>query len=66
MKKTPWFDGSIRPARKGLYERNFTGGISLCMWTGRYWLTPWGERSGFQPVEINGRFRSWRGLAEKP
>lgn len=41
---TPWFDGSIKPARVGVYERNYGDGYSYgreySFWDGRRWMCP--------------------------
>ena len=45
MKLTPWFPGTVKPARVGVYEREYGQDDFLyCRWDGKYWhawaLTP--------------------------
>ena len=67
--RTPWFPSSVKPARRGVYERDFgTIGIRFAYWTGTYW-------GGFALLHKhavhNRRFKTghpvapWRGLARK-
>lgn len=37
MKRTEWFDGKVKPARRGVYERKFSFGVLFSHWNGRYW-----------------------------
>jgi hypothetical protein len=41
MKLTPWFPGTVKPVRVGVYERIYDAGSFLyCSWNGEYW-GPW-------------------------
>ena len=44
MKLTPWFPGTVKPVRVGVYERDFSGtyagnlpGLHYCYWNGKFW-----------------------------
>ena len=44
MKLTPWFRGTVKPVRKGVYERDFSGTYAgylrrpnYCYWNGKFW-----------------------------
>ncbi|MEO8080673.1 MAG: hypothetical protein ABI641_09095 [Caldimonas sp.] len=58
---TPWLDGSLRPARQGVYGRDDDG---YSCWDGRLWraaaVTP--AEASRQTV-AGPRPRRWRGLA---
>lgn len=63
---TPWFPPSVKPARKGVYERDWAFAFSY--WNGMRWCvgctTPdvaagERERSLYQDIQ-------WRGLAKEP
>lgn len=73
-KLTPWFPGSVKPARPGLYEvghawamhrnsRNFLTGHRR-FFNGKHWRAGWCGES----VSIFGNHPShvWRGLASDP
>ena len=68
-KLTPWFPGSVKPARKGVYERK--DGINLrcyAKWNGSKWMSyKWtvleADVSTYETLWPNLK---WRGLAEKP
>ena len=40
-KHTPWFPGSVKPVRKGVYQREYTYGktpnVQYCYWNGKAW-----------------------------
>lgn len=40
LPRTPWFLGSVKPHRIGVYERYFdqTGILLFCYWDGEHWL----------------------------
>lgn len=67
MKKTPWFDGSVKPTRKELYERNGTFWPTFSYFNGNFW----GSYSA-NPVDAfncrrdPSRFQDlpWRGLTK--
>lgn len=73
---TPWFSGTVKPARPGVYQRTDHDQMrDFACWDGRRWMcgqrTP--EKAGtlvmmeslFQPHHGDYRF-SWRGLAKDP
>jgi hypothetical protein len=67
-KKTPWFDGSVKPVRLGVYQRRYVGGARYARWTGRYWCLPW-RRVATAAQDTAASFFErlpWRGLAEEP
>jgi len=80
-KLTPWFNGSIAPARPGVYERRMPHGESpddpscyggFAYWNGSAWAGSWDElqMAVDHSHELSG-FRLtnesvWRGLAENP
>ena len=36
MKLTPWYPGTVKPVRKGWYQRNYPSlGPSMCYWDGK-------------------------------
>jgi hypothetical protein len=37
LKLSPWHDGSVKPVRAGLYEREFNWGIDFC-WFDKKWF----------------------------
>lgn len=69
-KLTPWFPGTVKPARSGVYERrNGQGCRWYSMWASGRWWGNWAtvarasnrwEYTGFSGV------LQWRGLAAKP
>ena len=68
MKLTPWFPGSRKPAREGVYIRDMPGGALYAMWDGAYWLaasTTLAVAAQSRLMSINQR-RRWRGLADQP
>lgn len=36
QKLTPWFDGTVKPVRVGVYQRKYHNGIFYCYWDGKY------------------------------
>jgi hypothetical protein len=71
---TPWFDGSVKPARSGVYQREWPVSVMFAEWTGYQWMRAaytaaaakrQTEISFQQPDGGNGTVR-WRGLAQKP
>jgi hypothetical protein len=69
MKKTPWFSGDQKPARVGVYEREYGDYGVFSFWDGGWWCS--GETT---PDKALSRAMSrswygavkWRGLARKP
>ena len=73
---TPWFPGTTKPSRVGVYERDFFDGCAFAysLWDGHRWLTGMTslsaasrakEESAYQPHNGYPDFL-WRGLANKP
>lgn len=68
MKLTPWYPGTVKPVRKGVYQRQYSFGNPYCYWTGRRWCMcePNPERAACSTEIISGFDRlPWRGLTEK-
>lgn len=76
-KLTPWFDGSVKPARPGVYERDFGQkgdsklGAEYQYFDGRDWF--YGDNQVMSSLDWFERERDvcdsahdWRGLAERP
>lgn len=66
MKLTPWFPGTVKPVRVGVYERKFPNGWrSYNYWNGKAWPSPSPVPKG---AEIFKSFcspyqdLSWRGV----
>jgi hypothetical protein len=71
MKLTPWFDGSVKPVRPGVYERAFGPDAPprYAEWTGWQWLESRGTvRSAPRSLKVSATQSAagWRGLAEEP
>lgn len=66
MKKTQWFDGYIKPVRKGFYERKYDLpkfiDVTPDYWDGREWIFVdcKGNKRGYSGVQD----RQWRGLTK--
>ncbi len=66
---TPWFRGSVKPARKGVYLRDhISWGESFSLWDGKWWMYP-----GYTVAEAarqdclsDQQNAPWRGLATNP
>lgn len=62
-KLTQWFDGKLKPVRKGFYERKYSSPriFGADYWDGENWryCHPKGVVASLQT-------RAWRGLAKKP
>jgi hypothetical protein len=60
MKTTPWYPGSVKPVRVGLYEQKHysVDCIEMYYWNGSVWELP------TLPVECNDQNRPWRGLID--
>lgn len=69
MKKTKWFDGSVKPVRDGVYQRQDDTGIAIySMFANGVWH--WGSLEkecatslSFVSCTQNAK---WRGLAQNP
>lgn len=67
--KTPWFDGSVKPCRVGVYERYHpTWGTSFSAWRGAHWSYPdYTEISAENDHRVSEvQDCPWRGLAQDP
>ena len=59
MTRTPWFPGTVKPVRVGLYEVEDCGWVYLDYFDGEYWRdVETGYRWNYQNFE-------WRGLTEE-
>ena len=69
MTLTPWFPGDVKPARPGVYQRDFGRERKYAYWTGSAWklgsATPEGAEAcnDYSPVQLNTTV-CWRGLTE--
>lgn len=70
-KLTKWFDGSVKPARDGVYQRRTASGdVLYWQFKGGFWR--WGGAISAHDVVLNQIEHSnrpnlpWRGLAQKP
>lgn len=73
QKLTPWFDGSVKPSRIGVYMQKDAFGArdGFQHWDGKLWRG-WGhtisEARRLKDLEIDFKHQNdpWRGLAEDP
>ena len=74
MKLTPWFNGSIKPIRKGVYMLmcgGFGDIVGYQYWNGSIWCA-WDKEAKVAyrmrrlPATQSYQYDKWRGLAEKP
>lgn len=64
---TPWFAGSVKPVRRGFYERDWGSlvQINLDYWDGKLWH--YGDGVDMNPRDVAlVQKKRWRGLASKP
>lgn len=69
MKLTPWIDGSVKPKRRGVYERRITKtSIGFSKWDGSNWMwaNEYMEEAADESVRSPGQSLPWRGLAQDP
>jgi hypothetical protein len=71
IKKTPWFDGSQKPVRVGVYQRKYEAGIRFCWFDGkRFGCNSRSASDAYHQYSIFGasfdRDLAWRGLASNP
>lgn len=63
--KTPWYPGSVKPVRVGLYERDYGDPEDMDLipdiWTGEVWL--YGGTDGGCLGMAADQNRPWRGAA---
>ena len=71
MTLTDWFHGSVKPVRKGVYQREYTYGkskrLQYCYWNGKGWGM--GEHTAEQAMTHEivfmvapRQFLPWRGV----
>ena len=72
MKKTPWFDGSLKPVRDGVYERLYDEGtpsqeVFMCRFQGA-WMYPCDTAQEASTENFPSSFQhlKWRGLTKPP
>lgn len=73
MKLTPWFPGSVKPVREGVYQQMDGWGslLGYQYWDGSYWHL-WGPSIDSAVLMYRNAHPSvcqddkWRGLSEKP
>lgn len=66
---TPWFNGAIKPARPGVYEREFPSRALYAEWTGLQWLlaaTSVKKAAREREASRQQNTIRWRGLAQEP
>lgn len=64
---TPWFDGSVKPARIGIYEREYPNGNYYSYWDGSRWGMGYATLGIVrQTLWPHIQDLPWRGLAEQP
>ncbi len=66
--KTPWFDGAVKPARAGVYQRKAMFGPTWSRWDGTAWCiaATSSELADLTTNRSNYQTLPWRGLAKKP
>lgn len=67
-KLTPWFPGDVKPARKGVYERDFPNGSLYSRWNGRHWIFGYYavEHAATRVGKSLYQTKRWRGLSSNP
>ena len=68
-KLTPWIDGSIKPVRAGVYQRDYSWGIPYyCKFDGSVWYClHYTVKGASEELSISdAQNLPWRGLAEQP
>ena len=73
-KKTPWFDGDVKPMRVGVYERDDSatwlgdGSEAFSFWDGHYWMALSLDIDSANSRNYPSQFQllPWRGLARRP
>lgn len=70
MKLTPWYPGTVKPVRSGVYQRLYDNGdgsiAKYCYWTGARWKT-WHDTPHLAMlVEAISLFQElpWRGVVK--
>ena len=66
MKLTPWFPGTVKPVRVGVYERKYRNGWrAYCSWTGKAWSSPSSAPKEAAMIKFSRSANqnvSWRGV----
>ena len=69
MKKTPWFDGSIKPVREGVYQRMLGRDFYWSRFENGEWYACWAlskfSEAARTRVVSPLQKRSWRGLTKE-
>lgn len=68
-KLTPWFSGSVKPSRDGVYERDhISWGLCYSRFYNGSWRFPAAtpEQAAEQSSDSGRQREPWRGLAAKP
>ncbi len=68
MKLTPWFPGTVKPVRSGVYQRKYSSGKFLyCYWNGHHFecaaRTIEDSLNGFMGTSMTQNL-PWRGVAK--
>jgi hypothetical protein len=73
QKVTPWFPGTVKPARRGVYERDWLDGGPnwFSYWNGKKWGSGDNDAEGAAQHENTDVISDhqklpWRGLAQPP
>ena len=53
---TPWFKGTVKPVRIGVYQRKFCGRVCYSYWTGSFW----------DCLFINAQYADWAKATPSP
>ena len=68
MKTTPWYPGTVKPVRVGVYERWYplSNEAFFSFWTGKFWRAGTKNiNATFYERESDFQNFKWRGLTEK-
>lgn len=71
--RTPWFPGSVKPKRPGVYERKYLQEVAFSRWNGREWLCGYFaarehaiDRAAATRTRSFNQSVPWRGLSQDP
>lgn len=69
MKLTPWFPGTVKPVRKGVYQqKNGVGSLGYQYWDGKFWhgwsSTVYGAQRDNHIAAEYYQNDPWRGVAK--
>jgi hypothetical protein len=67
-KLTPWIDGELLPARRGVYQRKHPAGVLYSRWSKYGWMfaSVTAQGAARQTALSNQQHAPWRGLAAAP